>query len=937
MNPRLIVPWLLLTAWLPFVAAEERSLSEEEKIGHVLNRVAYGPSAADVARVRAMGVRAYLDEQLHPERLDGVEPEILREAEASLFLDMIPGSRAFLVREGDTWQYFKGKVEPPRGWQALSFVARGWPTGRSGFGYGDDDDRTVIDDMRGTDEQEGFLSLYVRREFHVANLDSIGHLYLRVGYDDGFVAYLNGREILRKNLEGSPPRHDQKASVSSGTVERGEHDVFPIPEAKRFLRKGKNVLAFQVHNHRIGSSDLTLIPELAYASEAPARIVAGVQQVQEWMHLRGVYSRKQLQAVMAEFWENHFCTDFDKVEDYIDDMPAYERKQSAEGEERVERQIRSEAAGIEMQEYTFLYKHALGHFGDLLLYSATSPSMLIYLDSVLNLKEEPNENYAREILELYAFGVDNRYTQKDIEELARCFTGWTIRKMDPKDKPSFPQSARSPSITPSQSIAQERVLLDDGAEWRYFKGRVEPTPDRKGAPTTRWAQTRYSDGSWLTGATGIGYDDGDDTTVLKDMQGRYVSVYLRKEVPITFPRGYEDVLLEFTYDDGYVVYVNGQEVGRSANMEDAGSPPAHDYIVPENHEIDEGVDTIDLKALRAFLKPPPALNTIAIQAHNGSRNSSDFSIRPRIVARNYEAGSIPLTDPLGTWTFRFRPDAHDTGEKILFEGTPHEIRVPAGREGRAGVQDAIQVIDAMAAHPSTSEFIVVKLLNKFVSDEISLETFHNRTAPPALLALMDEAIAAWNATERPGNLRHVMRTILDPDRQASAFWSRRAYGAKIKTPIEFINSAYRALGARLVGAAPTARMEEMGMDLFRRDDPDGYPELGYEWMDTHNLLERLRFCQSLAVNGEAAAGEWSLEDLMESDQLETPEAIIGYFNRLLFQGKLPARRQAVFLDFVHTDDEGYRDPVESLPKRARLHRLRQMVGMILSTQEFQFQ
>ena len=68
--------------------------------------------------------------------------------------------------------------------------------------------------------------------------------------------------------------------------------------------------------------------------------------------------------------------------------------------------------------------------------------MLIYLDNVLNRVGEPNENYAREILELYAFGVDNRYTQKDIEELSRCFTGWQIRKVRPDQVLSFPQSAR---------------------------------------------------------------------------------------------------------------------------------------------------------------------------------------------------------------------------------------------------------------------------------------------------------------------------------------------------------------------------------------------------------------------------------------------------------------------------------------------------------------
>jgi uncharacterized protein (DUF1800 family) len=73
-------------------------------------------------------------------------------------------------------------------------------------------------------------------------------------------------------------------------------------------------------------------------------------------------------------------------------------------------------------------KHTLGKFGDLLLASAQSPAMLVYLDNHLNVKGVPNENYAREIMELHSLGVDGGYTQKDVQELARVLTGWTIKQ-----------------------------------------------------------------------------------------------------------------------------------------------------------------------------------------------------------------------------------------------------------------------------------------------------------------------------------------------------------------------------------------------------------------------------------------------------------------------------------------------------------------------------
>jgi uncharacterized protein (DUF1800 family) len=73
-------------------------------------------------------------------------------------------------------------------------------------------------------------------------------------------------------------------------------------------------------------------------------------------------------------------------------------------------------------------KHALGNFGELLSASAHSPAMLTYLDNQANHKDAPNENYARELLELLSLGVDGGYSQQDVMELARCLTGWTIKE-----------------------------------------------------------------------------------------------------------------------------------------------------------------------------------------------------------------------------------------------------------------------------------------------------------------------------------------------------------------------------------------------------------------------------------------------------------------------------------------------------------------------------
>lgn len=118
--------------------------------------------------------------------------------------------------------------------------------------------------------------------------------------------------------------------------------------------------------------------------------------------IRSLYSKRQLLEIMTWFWENHFNTDM-----------------NSSGPVARER---AENAGFRT--------HALGYFRDLLQVSATSPAMMIYLDNHRSHKDNPNENYARELLELHTMGIDGGYTQQDVEEVARVFTGWKITDND---------------------------------------------------------------------------------------------------------------------------------------------------------------------------------------------------------------------------------------------------------------------------------------------------------------------------------------------------------------------------------------------------------------------------------------------------------------------------------------------------------------------------
>lgn len=913
--------------------------SESARAGHVLNRIAYGPSPTSLAHVAQIGVERYIEEQLHPAGIDESANVRLREREDALFTEEVPVREIPLIAAGVLWRYHKGTTEPAPGWSQVSFDDTDWLEGPTGIGYGDGDDETVLEDMRrleddpATEEDEGrpgYASVFLRRTFRLTDElpSAIDKLILRIDYDDGFKAYLNGTEIARVNLPAGDVPHDRTAG---GSHEAGAPEEFDISQHKDLLRLGDNILAIQVHNQSLSSGDLSMIPELLSQEVLPGptrRVVRGISELQQLMHIRGVYSQRQLQTVLAEFWENHFTTDYDKLVNHLDHL-----ENSDATDAMSTAQARAEAAQLEYEEYQFFFEHALGDFGDLLLYSATSPSMLVYLDNVLNVKGQANENYAREILELHTFGVDNRYTQADIEQLAKCFTGWSLCKVRREEAPVFPASALSP---PEQCgvLFEETVTLDRGPGWRYFKGTTEPSPGIDGGSTTAWTEPGFDDAVWLDGETGIGYGDDDDATVLPDMRGNYLSVYLRRRFTVEDPSQLSTFILEVAYDDGFVAYLNGVEVARSATMENVGSPPAHDRSTAGSHEVTRGAERFDLRRFMAMLVPGE--NVLAIQVHNASLDSSDLSMLPKLIDRALLPGSIENGDRNAVWTFRFRADQHDTDEKVLFRDTPHERVIPAGREGQNGLLDAMDVVQSMVSHPSTAEFICIKLIQKFASDESTLAKYKAGAAPAELVALLEEAVAAWNSTEPAGNIATVMRAILDPVNESNAFWADIAYRSKVKTAIEYINSSLRVLEADAAGAPLAGLNDDMGMELFIRDAPDGYSELGADWVDTTSMLARIEFVNELAENRNTAY-RWDAATFVDGAGLRTPEDVVDFFDEVFFQSTLSDENRALLLAYVTTGEDGEPLPLDPADEENFDGRVRELVGLMLSLPQWHYQ
>jgi uncharacterized protein (DUF1800 family) len=343
-------------------------LSADEAILHALNRLAYGPRPGDVELVRQTGLAKWIEQQLNPNSIDDHALDARVADYATLRM-----STAKLIDEYPQPKQVEKQTEKQAQARAQQSEARS-----------DVAAAVVEKDMQTASRQPENNS-----ESPAAT------------------------SVSAPDDPNTPAPMKQQAQGNAATGGPGRRDV-------------------------LGGGDPNNVPRaIADDSKRPQRVVAELGMAKM---TRAIYSQRQLQQVMDDFWFNHFNVFAGKGEDRYY-LTSYERD--------------------------VIQPHAFGKFKDLLAATAKSPAMLFYLDNFLSAdpraaqrqateramrqqrrrggfrwpprpaanpqqakKNERglNENYGRELMELHTLGVDGGYTQKDITEVARCFTGWTIDK-----------------------------------------------------------------------------------------------------------------------------------------------------------------------------------------------------------------------------------------------------------------------------------------------------------------------------------------------------------------------------------------------------------------------------------------------------------------------------------------------------------------------------
>jgi uncharacterized protein (DUF1800 family) len=333
----------------------QNKLDKDSQVLHALDRLTFGPRPGDLERVRALGLKKWIDLQLHPERT----PE-------NPFLE---ARLAPLESLRMTSQQVAQHYPAPAMIKAIA-----------------DGRQPMPDDPALRISVERAIARYKSRKGNATADDELEPV-----------------KPLEEVLDA-----DQIKTLKSGTPVQKRELLTSLPADQ--LEDAIVAMPKNLRQQLFVAAPVDVRRKLLLMN-APQQVVA--YDLLESKLMRAIYSNRQLAEELDDFWFNHFNVYYDKGSDRFL-IPAYERDA--------------------------IRPHVLGRFRDLLEATAKSPAMLFYLDNFQSVKPDIdarskarkkrglNENYARELMELHTLGVDGGYTQKDIIEVARCFTGWTIQE-----------------------------------------------------------------------------------------------------------------------------------------------------------------------------------------------------------------------------------------------------------------------------------------------------------------------------------------------------------------------------------------------------------------------------------------------------------------------------------------------------------------------------
>ncbi len=396
----------------------------------VLNRLTYGPSPDSIDRIRSIGVQAFIDEQMAGELIPdsiNTDPAITNQVPTPPALTNWIRVTATGVSGGNTVGFYmtnRGSIYIDNVWLCYGTNAE---TGTNLIVNGSFETSPINPPWtNGNGSLNTVGSMIVTNSPTVDGLAAEGTNCLLLTFT-GAASQLNAGfwQFFLTNT----PSSTQRFAFS--------YYYLPVQQTNPVAFVGR--LTGGVSGVATGAVVLPSVPAPPAAPPAIAaaysRIIntnANLDDLRAWHVFRAIHSPRQLHEVLAQFFQNHFTTQYQKTRDYFDnnyDVGAYTNSNIRE----------AISVDLHWREHNRFRQALLNpncNFHDLLKISVESEAMIVYLDTQLNSKAAPNQNYAREIMELHSMGADNGYIQQDIVDLAKVWTGWRMAKKEPANADS---------------------------------------------------------------------------------------------------------------------------------------------------------------------------------------------------------------------------------------------------------------------------------------------------------------------------------------------------------------------------------------------------------------------------------------------------------------------------------------------------------------------
>ncbi len=296
--------------------------------------------------------------------------------------------------------------------------------------------------------------------------------------------------------------------------------------------------------------------------------------------------------------------------------------------------------------------------------------------------------------------------------------------------------------------------------------------------------------------------------IAKDSDQWYTTSYERDAIRKNALGKFRDLLLATAQSPAMMVYLD--------NWLSIGPDSIANGVNPANPNSKKGARGLNENYGREVME----LHTVGV---NGGYSQADVTALAAILT------GWGVDRPNQGGPFLFDPKKHEPGPKQWFGQTIQGV--PASpNPNNDGMKEGLEALRVLAASPQTAHFISYKLAQRFVADE-----------PPA--ALVDRMAATYISTE--GDIKAILRTLV----QSPEFNSKKYFRNKVKTPMEFIASAFRTTATDPVNpGALVQTLKTMGMPLYYALPPTGYYITADQWMNSTALVDRLNFSYQLTSN-----------------------------------------------------------------------------------------